>query len=196
MKNYELFLSKYKELENIVSSNGYGTVLDYENNVLTGADKEYLKMCRIARNHIVHTDSNFFEPSKKMIAYIESLAHKIDIEKGVAKDIMMSFAKYGSLKLSDTLEAAINLISKKDLDNVLVLSDDNMECYIVPILDICKAIATASSYKRVKLQSIVKNMDYTSVTVDTPISKIPDEPFVFVVDNKGKYKGVIVTCCN
>lgn len=192
MKSSDLFLAKFKDLENVLNNNGYGTVLDYENNVMTGIDKEHLKMCRIARNHIVHSDADFFEPSKKMISFIEQLTHQVDSENGVAKDIMLSFAKYGCLKLTDTLDMAIALIGKKELSQVIVLSDDAMSCYIVSVPCICKAVSEATSYKKVKMQTLVSNFNHTTVTVDTPVNKIPDEAMVFVTDAKGKYKGVIV----
>ncbi len=60
------FLDAFKDLENAIKD-VYGiTVLDYENLHCDGLDKEHLKMCRIARNHIVHSDDKFFEPSHRI----------------------------------------------------------------------------------------------------------------------------------
>ena len=193
MKNSELFLSKFKDLENALSANGYGTVLDYENNVMQNIDKEHLKMCRIARNHIVHSDADFFEPSKKMISFIETLTKSVESEGGIAKDIMISFAKFGCVKPTDTLDAALAIIGKKNLSNIAILSDDGMQCCLVPVPTVCKAVSEATSYKKVKMQTVFNNhIECVTVMIDTPVKQLPDEPILLVVDAKGKYRGIII----
>ena len=192
-KSTELFLEQFKTLENTIRTYCNGkSVLDYENSQPDGLLKEHLKLCRIARNHLVHSDSEFFEPSKKMLNFLSDLNREVSLASGSVKDVMMSFAKYGCVKPDDTLETAAQVIGKKNISEILVVSDDATKVCLLKASDICKAICEATSFKKTKVSTICSfTREYDTININEPVAKIPNLPFVLVVDDKGKYKGVI-----
>lgn len=81
------FLDAYKSLENELRDDGL-TVLDFENTMKEGTNKERLKVCRIMRNYMSHNDTNFLTASDKQVSFLEDLIDQIRSKAYCVKDAM------------------------------------------------------------------------------------------------------------
>ena len=194
-KNTELFLAEFKKLENAVKIYKDCTVLDFENGLPQNLQKEHLKMCRIARNHIVHSDDSFFEPTKKMISFLSDLAREVSLSAGCAKDMMTTFTKFGYVTVDNTIEDAISIIGAKHLDAIPVLSMDMMDCVFVKAHELCGIVYETPKFRTMKMKSVMNKVtraENITVSQDMPVNDVPEGHLILVSDNKGRLKGVIV----
>ena len=102
------FLEAYKQLDIELKEQGQ-SVLDYENSLSDGTDKERLKLCRITRNYLSHQDKKFVTCSKEMIKFIEDLTLQIRRKSHTVKDELI---RQKTAKHNETLKNILPLISK------------------------------------------------------------------------------------
>lgn len=81
------FLDAYRALD-IELKYDNKTVLDYENESLTGIDQEKLKVCRIMRNYLAHNDVSFLDASNAQIKFLDNLVTLIRKSSSTVKDFM------------------------------------------------------------------------------------------------------------
>ena len=83
----ERFLEAYRNLDTELKANGT-TVLDFENSLKDGIDKEKLKICRNMRNYMSHNDVNFLCATLEQSKFIDKLTESIRKASHTVKDEM------------------------------------------------------------------------------------------------------------
>jgi len=188
------FLTEYKTLESNIRSELGISVLDYENK-LTEAGKtteaEKLKVCRIIRNYLSHNDTDFIVPTKDMINFVYDLANKIASMNGTAKDRMLTLAKYGSVKRTDSIIDACAVMGKKQITEMPIINPDGTLYGIATSTDIFTAISSVPQPKKCTIFKLLLTTNWETVDIDTPVKSIPENKTLLVIDKKGKVKGVI-----
>ena len=87
MSLVDKFLESYKNLEAELKAEGM-TILDYENKMKEGTEKERLKVCRIMRNYMSHNDTVFLDATNEQIKFIDGLTLGIRRQAHTVKDEM------------------------------------------------------------------------------------------------------------
>lgn len=108
MSLVDKFLESYKNLEAELKAEGM-TILDYENKMKDGTEKERLKVCRIMRNYMSHNDTVFLEATNEQIKFIDGLTLGIRRQAHTVKDEMK---KVALVKETETLKNILPMIAK------------------------------------------------------------------------------------
>ena len=191
MSTTQYFLDEYKTLEGILTKNNLGTVLDYENNLPEGKDKNKLKLCRIIRNYIVHEDAKFIVPSTEMVKFIMTLKDKVD-----GKGVTLNKRAYTVKFTEDTkVSEIVNFLAKKKL-----YGDIDIPIYDKIGLNVIGAFKTREiinliskgEYKQTTKVSVVKKgkmwdkVNFPSYSGNTLLDEVRENGTV-IVDGKGWY---------
>lgn len=177
------FLDAFKELETELRGLGL-SVLDYENNLPDGTEKERLKICRIIRNYLSHQDKKFVTASEEMIKFISDLAlnarRKTHI---VANDLI----RQKTVKSNEYLKNILPLLVKI---NVPVEDVNGQIIYLLDANDYCKMLN--KGLKRLELPKKLPKLNY--VSKDTKIEDLMNG--MYVVTSNGKKDGKYIGLCN
>lgn len=155
MKQHDIFIEKYKELESLLSI----PVRDYEDS-LPDADAQKMRICRMLRNYIQHNADyeKIISISPHLQAFLDSIVDKIHKESGIIKEHMISTVKYGFLSENDTLVDAAALMTKKKRCFNLVI-DKNSEYIGVITKDIISDyFGTGAVTKATKISKITDSL--------------------------------------
>ena len=101
------FLESFRNLDAELKANG-SSVLDYENSLKEGTDKERLKVCRIMRNYMSHNDVSFLCASLEQIKFLDGLVDTLRKSAHCVKDDMKR------VKLVKATEPLKNIIAQLD----------------------------------------------------------------------------------
>lgn len=198
-KVHDNFIEKYKELETLLV---YVPVRDYEEQLThEGLEKtaEKLRLCRYFRNYISHNPDyeKMLTITPEMQAFLDDMVRKIHLQSGIAKDHMVTLAKYGKLTVNDAILDAALLLHKKKKD-ALPVFDKNDE-YIGHISksivsDLVALNKITSTTKINKYVDSLSKYPCKVVPADTPmdmIDNIDQETLTFVSNKTGKIIGIL-----
>ena len=190
------FLDAWQALENALRKyHGVASVADFESDLQDSAGPagaaEKLRICRQARNFIVHCMKDFVVPSKAMVEFLAQMEKIVRETAGTVKDMMESAAKYGSVSLSSTASEAAAMMKAKRRDSLLVLDNERRLAGICGYGTILAAMAEGDpgmTMEALRRKGALIAM-LASVRGDTPAADLPDRR-VAVVDAKGRCIGV------
>lgn len=202
----EEFLEIYKELESVLSDNGFawngskGPLAQYEDTL--SADSEVrrgLQQCRIMRNSYQHENRVLFLPTEDAVKLLKDLVSRLD-RRRYAKDEMKKPKKF---TLADKPVAASPMADLITKGHTLPVVSDTGE-YIGAVnehvfLLLCLAVVCRGRPGTVQLKTLLREpaikdaMEKAAevVQVDTPFSELEEGHVYAVTDKNGKYKGMI-----
>lgn len=102
------FLEAYRNLDTELKANST-TVLEYENTMPDGIDKEKLKICRLMRNYMSHNDTDFISTTIKQINFVEKFTEEIRKSAHCVKDEMK---KIKTVRYTEPIKNIITQIDK------------------------------------------------------------------------------------
>ena len=147
------FLDAFKELETELRGLGM-SVLDYENNLADGTDKERLKLCRIIRNYLSHQDKKFVVASEEMIKFISDLALEIRRKGNVVSNELI---RQKTVKYTEYLKNVLPLIVKS---SVPVVDKNDQVVYIITTDEYLKWLN--KGIKKIELPKRLPKLNYVS----------------------------------
>ena len=178
------FLDVFKELETELRSILGQSVLDYENSLSDGSDKEKLKICRISRNYLSHQDKKFITASEEMINFISELALTIRRKGNIVANELI---KQKTVKSTEYLKNVLPLLVK---NNVPVIDNTGKVIYIISDKDYL--IWLNKGEKKIVLPKRLPKLNY--ISKDEKIDDISNGIYVVTSNGKsdGKYVGIFI----
>lgn len=176
------FLEAYRQLDIELKEQGQ-SVLDYENSLSDGTDKERLKLCRITRNYLSHQDKKFVTCSKEMIKFIEDLTLQIRRKSHTVKDELI---RQKTAKHNETLKNILPLISK----NPVPITQKDKVIYILTKDEYLTWLA--KGMKKVELPKRLPKLNY--ITKDDKYKDLSQGIYIVTSDGTidGKYQGICI----
>ena len=196
-QNIEIFLEEYTKIEGMLKkSDKYpDTVLEFENNLDTET-AEKLRLCRQIRNYCRHHDDykKFVDAADGMIQFIKSVQYMIEADFAHVKD---KTKRIPSLTVEDTISDAMRAVEKAPAGIVPVVYGDGVLEGIVTMRVLINALNNGSR-KTAKIFSLIgnkvwqKEQNYKTVVTTDPLPELKSaDELILVIDQKGKYKGVL-----
>ncbi|MEE3344247.1 MAG: hypothetical protein VZS44_09175 [Bacilli bacterium] len=176
------FLEMYKELETELRGVGL-SVLDYENNLPDGTEKEKLKLCRIIRNYMSHQDKKFVVATQDMVNFIGTLAINIRRKTHIVANELI---KQKTVKYNEYLKNVLPLLVKI---SVPVVDNNGTVIYIMDANDYIKMLN--KGLKRIELPKKLPKLNYTDK--DTKIEDLAEG--IYVVTSTGNAEGKYLGIC-
>lgn len=178
MDNTKEFISKFKELEQVVreemevSTSSPILVLDESS---LEFDRNRLAICRQTRNFIQHNENNsFVVPTYEMIKFLDDLIKLVKSMKGTVKDKKKTKSKSPFALETDNLEFLSVLLTANEV--VFVLNKKDEVLGVVTKTEIVNAISNGKSVKTTKAKSIyvplAKTCGIGIVEESTPLSSV------------------------
>lgn len=198
----EKFLTEYKRLENVLRDQGLGSVLDYENSLVTEVSltSEKLKVCRIQRNFIAHNDTGgkFICISPAQTAFIKRLADKLEAKQKHVKDIM---TRQKAVTMSSTMKEVLAAVTRSKSGYAAITDKDGIYLGSLDSAALVSLIAKKGSIAA-KLSSYIDEKQLAAFDKKNGIRIVsPDmradealagkESILIVADKNEKYKGII-----
>ncbi len=184
------FLSLYRDLEDACREFGGCQVADIEKNMESQgrpADSSKLRMCRMARNFLVHDGPGFASVTPAMSRFLDMALKEVRASKGTAKDVMTAASRYGTVLATDTVGKASEAITARKHGDVLVTDSDGMLLGVLGGAGLAQAFCLKG--KAMKACDVCSLAGITTVRADTPVSEIPDRRCAVLREN-GKLAGV------
>ena len=114
------------------------SVYEYEQEMEESEQKK-MQLIRLQRNFIQHeTDIDFVAVSEKQLQFIDTLIKRIELEDGCAKDAMVTVAKFGCCKDTDTINVVAKTLYQKKHGQVLIVDAKTNEA--IGFLDQTKVV--------------------------------------------------------
>lgn len=183
MTNNDIFLETYKKLETEMRSFGK-SILDYENDLSDGAEKEKLKVCRIIRNYMAHQDKKFVDISNDMINFISDLELQIRRRSHIVANELI---RQKAVAQNESLKNILPLIVK----NVVPVQDKAGK--IIYIIDENTYLTMLNKgLKKIELPKRLPKLNY--VNKDYKISNLATGIYIVTSDgtDSGKYLGLCI----
>ena len=177
------FLDAFKELETELRGLGL-SVLDYENNLSDGTNKEKLKLCRIIRNYLSHQDKKFVTASEEMIKFISDLALNIRRKGNIVANELI---RQKTVKSTEYLKNVLPLIVKS---SVPVVDKNDQVVYIITNDEYLKWLN--KGIKKIELPKRLPKLNY--VSKDTKVEDLLEGTYIVTSNGKidGKYLGLCI----
>lgn len=173
----------------IKASGKFENVRDYEDSLENDKTKQAsLRFCRMARNHIVHENADFFEVSDKMIEFVEDLSVEFNEENIPVKKKM--FSMRNAIKDTDLLVVAADFMTKKKQHIIPVFDKTDYSIGVLTYENIVKYIAAGDFTKAKKVAAVTNKHKFGFIKDDTPMSKVRvltekhDRVYLILNDNK------------
>lgn len=203
INKYEIFISKFKEIENLIKKLPNATSDSnfkwYEDSILDMEKKNKLYICRIIRNYIQHNKDyeNFIEISDEMIKFMENILKEINGKISKAEDIMIQLNKINKCCIKDNCLDILKLMIKKKIEYIPLIEND-LFIGIISIYDLTEFVLNNKSKNLSNFTKFKKN-NYKFVkpnilTEDVLKLKQNNIQFIFVTENgtsKTKILGLI-----
>lgn len=187
MKQHDVFIEKYKELEKLLPI----TVREYEDS-LSEEESQKMRLCRLMRNYIQHNADyeKMILIAPGMQSYIESVVDSLHRQNGILKEHMTSAARYGFMSESDTIaDCAMMMSKKKRRDNIVL--DKNGEYLGVITKDII-----SDCFGNIGVTKTTKISKISDLLIIAPICKINQTTPMDVVNSKKDSKEIILAVNN
>ena len=203
MKNptKEAFLEVYKNLEDVLTNNGFswqsggkGSVAQYEDTLPAESDvRRALQQCRMIRNGYQHENRVLFLPANAAIKFLNDLIKQLDNRK-CAKDIMTRPKKFVLSDKPVTPGALTNVITK---GHVIPIISDTGE--YLGAVDEHVLLLMYTQAKNVQLKTFLSNTEIKMavekaakiINLDVLVSELEPDTVYAVIDKKNKYRGMI-----
>ena len=203
MNKYDIFISKFKEIENLIpklpNATSDSNFKWYEDNIIDMEKKNKLYLCRIIRNYIQHNKDyeKFIAISDDMLKFMENIFQEINSQLSNAETIMIKLSKIDKCSLKDKGLDVLNLMIKKKIEYIPLIENDFF-VGMVSIYDLTefvlnnksKNLSNFSKFKKNNYKFIKPNI----LVEDVLKLKENNTKFVFITENgtsKAKVLGLI-----
>ncbi len=172
MTNSEIFLEKYKQLEETVRSTYNLRNEDSISYYLTGQSKykryaDDIRYCQDVRNLLSHkkkiSDSFAVEPNEKMIQFVDSLINSIK-NRPKCSDIQIKFKDVYWRSMSDNIKETMLLMRNKLFTHIPILNEDGL---VIGVFDENSVFSYIADEEIVSIDETLKFADikkYLSIT--------------------------------
>ena len=206
MTEQEKYLETFRQYETAVRTYSYESAKDYEDSVKDVNVQDKLRICRVIRNYLAHSQDagKFISISSAMQRFMEETVYMLDEGACPISKKMTPVSK--CLHETNTVEEAIAFMKKVHASTVPIFSKENEVIGIFSYENFTKTFVKNRITKTTKLSSYVtyllkneKDKCCVFIDKDTPVGAIfssyQDDPTIVfvVVDNKkpcGIYTGV------
>jgi len=196
-KLHTQLIEKYKTLELLIREHYNQSVYEYEQ-TMEESEQKKMQLIRLQRNYIQHENNfdAFVTVSEGELQFLDKLIKRIELEDGIAKDAMISVAKFGTCSDIESIEFVAKLLYTKKNGQVLITNTKTGEA--IGFIDHSKlvqmiAIGGKLSEKVLKYKDMF-DTDFLLTTQDVSLKELEQMDYdKFVVVNKNrKAVGVIV----
>lgn len=202
----EEFLEIYKELENVLSDNGFawngsmGPLSQYEDSLPADSEiRRGLQQCRIMRNSYQHENRVLFLPTEDAVKLLRNLVSRLD-RRRYAKDEMKKPKKFTLEDKPATASPMADLITKGHTLPVVSDTGEYMGAVNEHVfLLLCLAVVCRSRPGTVPIRTLLREQAIKDamekaaevVQTDTLFSELEEGHVYAVTDKNGKYRGMI-----
>ena len=199
----EDFLSSYKNFERAVTEadsfdgiswitpgSSATSVFELESVITQALYSSRIKVCRAIRNHLQHNDDHaFIAVSGEMIEFLNVITRDIENSGSKVSDIMV---RQKALKNTETLQDAVLMAGKNQKKDLFPIVDENglFVGVITPAI-ICKILAGGGKMKD-NLSTHAGSLSQLPTAKPAMQADSLQAGITYaVIDDKGKYKGVL-----
>lgn len=198
MKQHDVFIEKYKELEKLLTV----SVREYED-TLSEEDAQKMRICRLLRNYIQHNADyeKVISIAPGLQAYLDSVVDNLHKQNGILKEHMVSAAKYGFVSETDAVADAAAIMNKKKRKSNIVLNKNGEYLGILTkeiVSDCFGELNITKTTKISKIAALLLVPEVTKINQSTSMDVIndlieKDNSIILVVNNSNKIVGVFNT---
>ena len=175
----EKFLEAFREVENELKQEGLN-YKDYEDSLESGITQDRVKICRVMRNYMAHTDTLFIEATNEQVKFLNNLADAIKRKAHLVKDEMkkIKLVPMSSIIMKDLVPMIIKyqVIPMETKQGIYLLTKD------IILANLAKGNKKIDvPAKLPKYQTIDKMVRVDSVKAGT-----------YIVTDKDKYVGILI----
>lgn len=122
-KIHTQLIEKYKTLESLIREHYGQSVYEYEQ-TMEESEQKKMQLIRLQRNYIQHENDfdAFITVSDGELQLMDALIRRIELEDGIAKDAMITVAKFGYCEDVDTINTVADVLCTKKNNEALIVN--------------------------------------------------------------------------